>query len=339
MAAINVSGLSKTFSVKVQGNSRIRSLLSPQIREVAAVKGVSFSVEKGEMLAFIGPNGAGKSTTIKMLTGILYPSGGEASVLGYTPWRDRQTLSRRIGSVFGQKSQLWFHLPPRDTFRLLSHIYELDEVAYKLRLNRIVEIFELEDLLQTPVRKLSLGQRMRCEVAACLLHKPEILFLDEPTIGLDVVAKRKLRELISLINREEGVTVFLTSHDTGDIESLCKRVMVINHGEVILDTSPQLLRREYLRHKIVGVLLDGEVADFSFPGVTTLKHKGGGLKLKVDTSVSSIDEVYCALRQHGSLLDIYIADPSLDEVIEEIYGLKHSIRLERGDHHVSARRP
>jgi ABC-2 type transport system ATP-binding protein len=337
MAVIEVAGLSKIFSVKIQGTNRIRSLLSPQVREVAAVKGVSFSVQKGEMLAFIGPNGAGKSTTIKMLTGILYPSGGEATVLGLTPWRDRQALSRRIGSVFGQKSQLWFHLPPRDTFRLLSHIYDLDETAYQKRLSRIVEIFELEDLLQTPVRKLSLGQRMRCEVAACLLHKPEVLFLDEPTIGLDVVAKRKIRELITLINREEGVTVFLTSHDTGDIESLCKRVMVINHGEVILDTSPQMLRREYLKHKVVGVLLDGDVPDFNFPGVTTLKHKGGGLKLKVDTSISSIDDVYCALRQHGSLLDIYIADPSLDEVIEEIYGLKHSIHLERGEHRVSAR--
>lgn len=332
MAVIDVSGLSKTFAVKVQGSGRIRSLFSPRVKQVEAVKGVSFSVEKGEMLAFIGPNGAGKSTTIKMLTGILYPSGGEATVLGYTPWRDRQTLSRRIGSVFGQKSQLWFHLPPRDTFRLLSHIYELDEAEYKARLSRIVEIFELEELLQTPVRKLSLGQRMRCEVAACLLHKPEVLFLDEPTIGLDVIAKRKIRELITLINREEGVTVFLTSHDTGDIESLCKRVMVINHGEVILDTSPQMLRREYLRHKVVGVLLDGDASGFSFPGVTILKHKGGGLKLKVDTSVSSIDDVYSALRTRGSLLDIYIADPSLDEVIEDIYGLTHSIRLERGEH-------
>ena len=337
MAVIEVANLRKTFSVKVQGKHRIRSLFSPETREVTAVKGVSFSVQKGEMLAFIGPNGAGKSTTIKMLTGILYPSGGEATVLGYVPWRDRQILSRRIGSVFGQKSQLWFHLPPRDTFRLLSHIYELDETEFKNRLSRIVEIFELDDLLEIPVRKLSLGQRMRCEVAACLLHKPEVLFLDEPTIGLDVVAKRKIRELITLINREEGVTVFLTSHDTGDIESLCKRVMVINHGEVILDTSPQLLRREYLRHKIVGVLLDGNVPDFSYPGVTTLKHKGGGLKLKVDTSISSIDDVYCALREHGSLMDIYIADPSLDEVIEEIYGLNHSIRLERGEHHVSPR--
>ena len=337
MATIEVKELEKTFAVRVQEGSRLKSLFSPVVRQVAAVKGVSFSVERGEMLAFIGPNGAGKSTTIKMLTGILYPSGGHASVLGLTPWENRQVLSRRIGSVFGQKSQLWFHLPPRDTFRLLSHIYELDEAEFRSRLNRMIEVFELGELLATPVRKLSLGQRMRCEIAACLLHKPEVLFLDEPTIGLDVVAKRKIRELISQINKEEGVTVFLTSHDTGDIESLCKRVMVINHGEVILDTSPQMLRREYLRHKIIGVLLDRHIDHFSFPGVETLKHKGGGLKLKVDTSVSTIDDVYSALRTRGSLVDIYIADPSLEEVIEEIYGLEHGITLKRGDRDVGSR--
>lgn len=320
VAAIEVKNLSKDFSVRVQEGSRLRGLFHPVIRQVQAVRDISFSVESGETLAFIGPNGAGKSTTIKMLCGILFPSSGSARVLGHTPWQSRRTLAMQVGSVFGQKSQLWFHLPPRDTFRLISHIYELEKYRYEKRLAELVDVFELGHLLSTPVRKLSLGQRMRCEIAACLLHSPQVLFLDEPTIGLDVVAKRRIRELIAHINRTEGVTVFLTSHDTGDIESVCRRVMVINHGQVILDTSPQVMRRQYLRHKMVGVLLDQEAGSFVHPGVSVLKHKGGGLKLKVDTSQTSIDEVYSALRLHGSVLDIYIADPSLDEVIEEIYG-------------------
>ena len=332
MAAITVSSLRKTFKVRTAAQGKIKGLFSPVFAEVAAVKGVSFAVERGEMVAFIGPNGAGKSTTIKMLTGILHPTAGEAQVLGLTPWAERQKLAMKIGSVFGQKSQLWFHLPPKDTFRLLSYIYELDESVFRPRLSKLVEVFELEELLHIPVRKLSLGQRMRCEIAACLLHKPEVLFLDEPTIGLDVVAKRKIRELIASINKEDGVTVFLTSHDTGDIESLCKRVMVINHGEVILDSSPQLLRREFLRMKTIGVRLEEDIDNFAHPGVVVLKHKGAGLKLRVDTAVTTVDDVYAALRRHSRLADIYISDPTLDEVIEEIYQATGSITLGGGGH-------
>lgn len=318
MGAIRVVNLRKEFRVR-KSTGWLSGLLRPSFSDVEAVKGISFMVDKGEAVAFIGPNGAGKSTTIKILTGILYPTAGQVSVLSLTPWEERQKLAMRIGSVFGQKSQLWFHLPPRDTFRLLSHIYEVEDAKYKQRLGHLTEVFELDELLHIPVRKLSLGQRMRCEIAACLLHKPEVIFLDEPTIGLDVVAKRKIRELIALINREEGVTVFLTSHDTGDIESLCKRVMVINHGEVILDASPQVLRREFLQSKTVGVRLEEEIDNFAHPGVAILKHKGAGLKLRIDTTVTSVDDVYAALREHSRLADIYIADPSLDEVIEEIY--------------------
>ncbi|MBS3985227.1 MAG: ATP-binding cassette domain-containing protein [Selenomonadales bacterium] len=324
MRAIQVENLRKEFRVR-RSMGWLSGLLRPSYTDVAAVRGISFAVEKGETVAFIGPNGAGKSTTIKMLTGILYPTSGQVSVLSLTPWAERQKLAMRIGSVFGQKSQLWFHLPPRDTFRLLSHIYEVEEEKYKQRLGHLSEVFELDELLHIPVRKLSLGQRMRCEIAACLLHKPEVLFLDEPTIGLDVVAKRKIRELITLINREEGVTVFLTSHDTGDIESLCKRVMVINHGEVILDESPQVLRREFLQSKTAGVRLEEDIECFTHPGVTVLKHKGAGLKLRIDTAITTVDDVYAALREHSRLADIYIADPSLDEVIEEIY--RHTGRI------------
>lgn len=200
-----------------------------------AVHDISLSVKRGEAVAFIGPNGAGKSTTIKMLVGILKPSSGSAKVLGFDPWKERKHLLPKIGAVFGQRSQLWLHLPPDDTFSLLGEIYSIGKHDYKVRRDMLVERFELAAFLKTPVRKLSLGERMRAEIAASLLHKPELLLLDEPTIGIDVVARQRLRELICQWNRDEGLTVFLTSHDTGDIESVASRVIVINHGRVVLD--------------------------------------------------------------------------------------------------------
>jgi ABC-2 type transport system ATP-binding protein len=238
LPAIQVQQLTKTFVTREKQpglRGSVRALFHPVRRETQAVKGITFSVEKGERLAFIGPNGAGKSTTIKMLVGILYPTSGQARVLGKTPWQERKRLAYEIGAVFGQKSQLWYHLPPVDSFELLARIYELDRVAYRRRLAYLVDLFEVSDYLQVPVRKLSLGERMRCEIAASLLHRPRILFLDEPTIGLDVVVKQRIRDLILELNQQEGVTIFLTSHDAGDVEILCKRAMVINHGEVIYD--------------------------------------------------------------------------------------------------------
>jgi len=216
LTAIKVQQLTKTFVTREKQpglRGSVRALFRPARRETQAVKGITFGVEEGERVAFIGPNGAGKSTTIKMLVGILYPTSGQAQVLGKTPWRERKRLAYEIGTVFGQKSQLWYHLPPADSFDLLARIYELDGVAYRQRLAHLVELFEVGDYLQVPVRKLSLGERMRCEIAASLLHRPRILFLDEPTIGLDVVVKQRIRDLILELNQQEGVTIFLTSHD------------------------------------------------------------------------------------------------------------------------------
>jgi ABC-2 type transport system ATP-binding protein len=230
---IDIEQLTKTFvATEKQPGLRgsVRALFRPVRRETHAVKGTTFAVDEGERVAFIGPNGAGKSTTIKMLVGILYPTSGAARVLGRVPWKERQRLAYQIGAVFGQKSQLWYHLPPADSFDLLAHIYELDSTDYRQRLDFLVELFEIEGHLQTPVRKLSLGERMRCEIAASLLHRPRILFLDEPTIGLDVVVKQRIRDLILALNQEEGVTIFLTSHDAGDVEVLCKRAMVFRLG-------------------------------------------------------------------------------------------------------------
>jgi ABC-2 type transport system ATP-binding protein len=321
--AIEVSGLTKVFEVREKSPGlagSVRAIVSPSVREVQAVNGISFQVDEGEMLAFIGPNGAGKSTTIKMLTGILYPTQGRATVLGVTPWEDRQRLAGRIGCVFGQRSQLWYHLPPCDTFELLAHVYDIPKPVYCDRLNMLVDRFELGEFMRTPVRKLSLGQRMRCEIAASLLHGPRVLFLDEPTIGLDVVAKRAIRELIRQMNREEGVTVFLTSHDVGDMEELCRRVMIISHGELILDTSVSALRRDYLRFKIVRVRLADAIDRFEMRGVTVAKHKQTNLKLSVDTDVASIDDVLTELMRHARIADITIADPPTEQVIADIYG-------------------
>ena len=286
MVAIDVNQLRKTFvsREKQQGlQGSLRSLFRPVYREVEAVVGISFAVEQGERVAFIGPNGAGKSTTIKMLVGILHPTSGEARVLGKVPWRERERLAYEIGAVFGQKSQLWYHLPPQDSFDLLARIYELPAADYRRRLAQLVELFEIGDYLAAPVRKLSLGERMRCEIAASLLHKPHILFLDEPTIGLDVVVKQRIRDLILELNQQEQVTVFLTSHDAGDVEALCKRAMVINHGHVIFDGRVSTLKRDYLHHKTISLKLGEAWQGFELPGVELLKQKGYGVKLRVDT--------------------------------------------------------
>src|SRR5437763_4509360 len=258
MPIIEVESLAKTFRTRERAAGlagSLRSFVAPQYREREAVKHISFSLEPGEILAFIGPNGAGKSTTIKMLTGILYPSDGKAHVLGLTPWQQRRKLAFRIASVFGQKSQLWYHLPPQDTFGLLARIYELDMNEYRKRRDFLVDVFDIADYMRTPARKLSLGERMRCELAAALLHRPSVIFLDEPTIGLDVIAKQRIRDLIGQLQVEEGVTVFVTSHDAGDIEQVCRRAIVINHGEIILDAPVARLKRDYLQVKTVDLLL------------------------------------------------------------------------------------
>ncbi len=322
MAAIEVSQLRKTFvsREKQQGlRGSVRSLFRPAYREVEAVASISFAVEQGERVAFIGPNGAGKSTTIKMLVGILHPTSGQAQVLGKVPWRQRERLAYEIGAVFGQKSQLWYHLPPQDSFDLLAHIYEVPAAAYRERLAQLVELFEIGDYLAAPVRKLSLGERMRCEIAASLLHRPNILFLDEPTIGLDVVVKQRIRDLILELNQQEQVTVFLTSHDAGDVEALCKRAMVINHGHVIFDGRVSTLKRDYLHVKTISLKLAQTWQGFELAGVQVLKQKGYGVKLSVDTRTVPIEAVIGQLLSGYSIADINVDNPPMEEIIARIY--------------------
>ncbi len=323
MTSIKVQKLQKTFQSKRKAeglSGSVRSLFKPEYSSVEAVNNLSFQMEAGELLGFIGPNGAGKSTTIKMLTGILHPSGGEASVLGFTPWKDREKLAFQIGTVFGQRPQLWYHLPAIDTFTLFGKIYELDDRETKKRIAFLSEAFEMQDLLEIPVRKLSLGQRMRCEVAASLLHRPKLILLDEPSIGLDVVAKQHIRDAIRRMNQEEGVGVLLTSHDAGDLEALCKRVIIVNHGQIVYEDKVSNLKRKYLTTKMVEVRYAEEIAkDFSVKGVEILKVGHYGVKLKFDAAITSVDSVLAHISAAGDIVDITISDPPLEEVIAKIY--------------------
>lgn len=321
VSIIKVNNLCKTFKVKTKEaglKGSLKSVFSPVYREIEAVNNISFEVEKGEILAFIGPNGAGKSTTIKMLTGILYPSSGSIEVMGMNPAGDRRKLSYKIGTVFGQKSQLWFHLPPMDSFNLLGNIYEMDKARLKNRIGLLQEVFEIGDLMDIPVRKLSLGQRIRCEIAASILHEPDIIFLDEPTIGLDVVVKQKIRELILRLNKEEKTTIFLTSHDTGDIEQLCKRAIIINNGGVVLNETIKRLKHDYLSKKIIQIKYN-ETVDIGSCNVKILKSKESAVKVEVDTSDRDIEEVLTKLIRCGKVNDITISEPPLEEIISYIY--------------------
>jgi len=322
MQAIEAEGLSKTYRTRVKEeglSASLRALVHPVYRDIAAVRAIDLTVQRGEILAFIGPNGAGKSTTIKMLTGILRPNSGTIRVLGLDPVKDRSLLAYQIGTVFGQKSQLWFHLPPTDSFALLGRIYDVDRTVLRKRIADLTERFDLGGLLDVPVRKMSLGQRIRCEVAASLLHEPQILFLDEPTIGLDVVVKQSIRELIISLNREKGTTIFLTSHDAGDVEQVCRRAVVIDNGQIVLDQPVKTLKYDYLNRKIIAVRFAEPCALEPLPGVTLEKTGGYGSRISVDTRVRPIGEVMTWLVQKGSVADITVENPPMEEIIGSIF--------------------
>ncbi len=321
MEAIKVSNLSKKFRVKVKDKGlkgSLKSVLHPIYKEIQAVDGISFSVEKGEILAFIGPNGAGKSTTIKMLTGILYPEEGEVSVLGISPTNRRKQLAYKIGTVFGQKEQLWTHLTPYDNFKFFGAVYDLPDLKVEERIEQLKTVFELEEFINTPVRNLSLGQRIRCEIVASLIHEPEVLFLDEPTIGLDPVVKENIRTLIKKMNKEYNTTIFLTSHDVGDIEKLCKRIIIVNHGKIVTDDSMENLKYHYLNKKLVEVKLKEPMDLTEAEGITVIKSKGSNLKLEVDITKQSISDAL-KLIDADNLIDINISNVPLENIITEIY--------------------
>jgi ABC-2 type transport system ATP-binding protein len=320
--AIRVDRLHKSFRVRERApglGAAVRALFAPASRTVMAVDGLSFTVELGERVAFVGPNGAGKSTTIKILSGILYPDRGEVSVLGMDPWRERRRLGFRIGTVFGQRSQLWFHLPANDTFELLARVYEQQPAIHARRKRALVELFDIGDLLATPVRQMSLGQRMRCEVVASLLHGPEILFLDEPTIGLDVTAKAMLRDLLRAQSVEDGRTLLLTSHDTGDMEQVCDRVIVIHHGKLLLDQPTARLRGGFIGRKRITVHSAAERVELALPGVSVIERAPHRTLFDVDLSRAAVEQVVQALLAQTTLQDLSIEDPPMDEIVRAIY--------------------
>lgn len=321
MLAIEVKNLSKTFKSKQKEKGlkgSIKSMFKPKYKEKKAVDNINFSVEKGEILAFIGPNGAGKSTTIKMLTGILFPTNGEISIMGINPVKERKKLSYKIGTVFGQKEQLWIHLTPYDNFKFFGEIYDIPESVVEKRINEYTSIFELDSFINTPVRGLSLGQRMICEIVASLIHEPEILFLDEPTIGLDPVVKEKIRVFIKRLNKEKKTTIFLTSHDVGDIEKLCKRVIIINDGHIVLDDSMENLKYHYLNKKIVEAKMNTKINLDEEEGITILKDKDYNLKLEVDLTKKTISDAIKIL-DPDKIIDINISNTPLETIISSIY--------------------
>ena len=321
MAVIEVKNLSKSFKVKLTEKGlkgSLKSIIKPKYKTIKAVRNVSFSVEKGEIIAFIGPNGAGKSTTIKMMTSILYPDKGSIKVMGLDPSRDRKALSYEIGTVFGQKEQLWTHLTPYDNFKFFGAIYDIPEAVVEKKISELIELFELDSFINTPVRNLSLGQRIRCEIVASLIHEPKVLFLDEPTIGLDPVVKENIRSLIKRMNKEYKTTIFLTSHDVGDIEKLCKRVIIINNGTVVMDDTMENLKYNYLNKKIVEAKMKEMVNLDDEDGITILKDKGYNLKIEVDTTKKSVSDAIKLLNP-DNIIDINISNVPLEDIISDIY--------------------
>ena len=322
---IEAQGLHKTFKVLEHRPGlfgSVANLLSSRGRTVQAVSQVTFAIKRGEFVGYVGPNGAGKSTTLKMLTGILAPSGGEVRVCGLSPARERTRLAHKIGVVFGQRTQLWWDLPASEGFSLLRHIYGVDRAEFDHRLAGLSERLALREFLDVPVRKLSLGQKMRCELVAALLHDPEILFLDEPTIGLDVVVKEELQAFLRELNQERGVTVLLTSHDLDDIEQLCRRVMVIDRGQLLHDGDLDSLRTKYGHHRRV-VLHVRDAAPIDGidlpPGAHISAHRGKEVVIDFDAAQITAPDLVRTLLTNLSIVDLEVHEARIEDVVKRIY--------------------
>ncbi|WP_066955501.1 ABC transporter ATP-binding protein [Streptomyces lushanensis] len=310
---IELEGVEKVFDVR-----RGAGLLRREKRQVRAVDGISFRVPRGEMVGYIGPNGAGKSTTIKMLTGILTPSGGRLRVAGIDPSRERTRLAHRIGVVFGQRTTLWWDLPLIDSYRLAHRMYRVPDARFRANLERCVELLDLAELLDVPVRQLSLGQRMRGDIAAALLHDPEVLYLDEPTIGLDVVSKAKVRGFLRDLNAERGTTVLLTTHDLTDIEQLCKRVMVIDHGRLLYDGAPAGLHEVGESERTLVVDLERELPPIGLPGARAVRVEGPRQWLAFPATESAAPLV-ARIAAEYPLVDLSVREPDIEAVIAKMY--------------------
>jgi ABC-2 type transport system ATP-binding protein len=321
MPIIEARELRRTYRVaqKVPGLlGAVRGLFRREYKEVRAVDGVSFSIEPGEMVAFLGPNGAGKTTTLKMLSGLIYPSSGSATVLGFTPWDRVDAFRRRFSLVMGQKNQLWWDLPAADSFQLHREIYSLEPEAFERTLGELTELFGVEKLTRQPVRELSLGERMKMELIASLLHRPQLLLLDEPTIGLDVIAQVTIQKCLRDYNKTHGVTMLLTSHYMRDVEALCSRVLVITHGKLVYDGALSGITEQFGRTKMLRFQFDRELdADELSRYGEIVSHQGAYAEIKVDRP--RVAEVLGAILDNHTVLDTSVEDPPLDEMIARVF--------------------
>jgi ABC-2 type transport system ATP-binding protein len=321
MPIIEAAGLTKTYRVALKKEGflgALRGLVRRQYKEVRAVENVTFSIEPGEMVAFLGPNGAGKTTTLKMLSGLIYPTRGEARVLGFVPWERADTFRRRFALVMGQKNQLWWDLPAADSFQLHREIYSLPTDQFNETLGELTEMFDVGDLVRQPVRELSLGERMKMELIAALLHRPQLLLLDEPTIGLDVVAQVAIQRCLKEYNAHRGVTMLLTSHYMRDVEALCKRVLVITHGHLIYDGALSGITEQFGRNKLVRLQFEGDTAPDGLEEYGELTERvGPSASLKVDRS--RVPEVLGAILERYTVVDMSVQDPPLDQVIAKVF--------------------
>jgi ABC-2 type transport system ATP-binding protein len=323
MAHIVVENLVKTFEVAERQAGMwgaVRGLVRRTHRTVHALDGISFELEPGELVGYIGPNGAGKSTTVKTLAGILVPTSGRCEVLGRVPWRERKAHVQQIGVVFGQRTQLWWDLPVVESFDLLRDIYRVSADRYRTLLDELTERLSLGSLLDTPVRQLSLGQRMRCDLAASLLHDPPLIFLDEPTIGLDAVSKLAVREFIQRLNRERGVTVILTTHDMDDIEALCTRVIVIGGGKILSDGTLDALREHVTRERWLLLDLEDPHLDLQDPDAEVLRRDGQRVTLRFDPARVSPAQLISRLTARYPIRDLFVQNPPIEEIIARLYG-------------------
>lgn len=325
---IEAVNLTKVYHIPDKGpgiRGAVKALFRPRYTSKTAVKDVNFTIETGEIVGYIGVNGAGKSTTIKMLTGILVPTGGQVRVLGRDPHRDRVANARDIGVVFGQRTQLWWDLALRESLTMVGRIYEVDDARFQRLISEFSETLELKELLPIPIRNMSLGQKMRAELAATLIHEPRIVYLDEPTIGLDLLVKERIRAFIKRINEEKGTTVVLTTHDLGDIEELCKRVLIIDNGVLIYDGSLDTIKQRFGKYREITFETAADLNGLDVPaGAEVLAKDGRTLLLRFDRTQTSASRVSASVMSQIEVIDLSLKEPDLSMVVKQIYqgGLK-----------------
>lgn len=314
---INLEGIKKEYKVRKNKDSKSKNVHGSTL---LAVDNISFSINEGEIVGYIGPNGAGKSTTIKMMTSILVPTSGNIEICGFVPYKERRKYVQNIGVIFGQRSQLWWDLPAIETFKLMKDAYKIPDSVYKLNYEMLLETLEITDLIQRPVRQLSLGQRMRCEIACVLLHNPKIIFLDEPTIGLDVVAKEQMRSMIKRINQQRNTTVILTTHDMGDIEELCDRVIIIDKGKLIYDGGLESIKSEYSNMKVVRIISKSELNLNDFPAdVEITQMSGNKATMRFDTKKVATSNFMHALLDNDQIADVELISTPIETIIRDIF--------------------